>query len=134
MAVVRKITVSAGRTFNHPFESYSNLKPFVTVEADLQEGEDFKEVTKELQAQAEQLVEDHKQNMLKSLRDLHTIGEKQRRIASLESSIQRNQVELKEERIELAKFGLPDYSKDLSTDLDDTLSEDGDEDESELGF
>lgn len=84
---VREITVSAGRTFNHPFESYSNLKPMVTVKADLADGEDFEEAIKALQAKAESLVEDHKRHMLKSIEELHELECRRREAASLERKI-----------------------------------------------
>lgn len=91
---VKEITVSAGRTFNHPFESYSNLKPHVTVRAEIADGEDWAEAIKILQAKAEGLVEDHKQSMLKSLEELQDLTEKQARIANLSQVIARAQQEL----------------------------------------
>lgn len=112
MAIVKKIVVSAGRTFNHPYESYSNLRPQVTVEAQLEEGEDFREATKSLQAQAEQLVEDHKRFMLDSLHELHTLGENQRRAASIEATIRRSQKELDELRKEFPGLQLPPKSSE----------------------
>jgi 2-oxo-4-hydroxy-4-carboxy--5-ureidoimidazoline (OHCU) decarboxylase len=99
MATVKEITVSAGRTFNHPYESYSNLKPFVSVTATLDDGEDFVAVTKQLQAQAEELVEDHKTNMLNSLRELQDLSEKNaeaRRLSATIESAQRKLNRLRE--------------------------------------
>jgi cell division protein ZapA (FtsZ GTPase activity inhibitor) len=91
---VSEITVSAGRTFNHPFESYSNLRPEVTIRATLAEGEDFEAVTKQLQAKAERLVEDHKSALLTSLNLLYEYDQAQRRITDLERSINHAQAEL----------------------------------------
>lgn len=82
-----KITVSAGRTFNHPYESYSNLRPNVTIEAALDPGEDVDAAIKSLQAKAEGLVEDHKQAMLRSIEELRDLTERQREIARLEDQL-----------------------------------------------
>jgi hypothetical protein len=94
VAQVTKITVSAGRVFNHPFESYSNLQPHVTVEATPGLAEDWEEVTKQLQATAEKLVEDHKQHMLKSLAELERMQRRQAEAASLEKTIRKCQSDL----------------------------------------
>jgi hypothetical protein len=64
---VTEITVTSGRTFNHPHESYSNLRPSVTLKASLDDSDDPDAATKALQAKAERLVEDHKTLLLDSL-------------------------------------------------------------------
>lgn len=88
---VTEIVVAAGRTFNHPHENYSNLRPSITVKATLDEGDDFEQVIKDLQAKAEQLVEDHKRHMLSSLEEIHDLSERQQEMASLARSISRAQ-------------------------------------------
>lgn len=93
-ACVTEIIVSAGRTFNHPYESYANFKPQVTLKAALPEGEDVVEATKELQRKAEELVEDHKTNMLKSLRELQEMTEAQQHMARLSEQLQHAQKQL----------------------------------------
>jgi len=55
---VTEVIVSAGRTFNHPYESYSNLRPMVTVKARLGPDEDPTKAINQLQALAEKTVED----------------------------------------------------------------------------
>lgn len=80
---VKEIEVSAGRTFNHPYESYSNLKPSVTMKATLDDDDDPVKCTQQLQAKAEELVEDHKRIMLK-----------QQEVHRLESQIKSAQSEL----------------------------------------
>ena len=102
MPKVTEIIVSAGRTFNHPHESYSNLRPQVTMKAEVLPGEDPCEVAKALQAQAEGLVEDHKQSMLNSIEELYELSETQARIAGLRSTIERAQQQLND-----ARKGLP---------------------------
>jgi hypothetical protein len=104
---IAEVTVGAGRTFNHPFEQYSNLRPSVTFRAVLQEGDDAAAVAKELQAKAEQLVEDHKQFMLSSLRTLHYLSEAQRRLVSLESQIKAAQSEVEALRKDNPQLALP---------------------------
>ena len=84
---VTEIVVTAGRTFNHPHEQYSNMKPSVVLKASLEDGEDHTAAIKTLQAQAEGLVEDHKQNMLRSLEDLYQLGERQEEIRGLQRQL-----------------------------------------------
>jgi len=91
---IQTIQVSAGRTFNHPHESYSNLRPSVTLIATVDDGEDAVAAAKALQAQAEQLVEDHKQGLLKSLEDLFDLTERQREMVQLKSQLETAQARL----------------------------------------
>ena len=95
---IKNIKVMAGRTFNHPHESYSNFKPGLTIEADLEEGEDAAKAIKELQAKAESLVEDHKNNMLQSIEEIREIRELDREAQSLEETLKRGQERLVEIR------------------------------------
>ncbi len=97
---ITEITVSAGRTFNHPYEQYSNLKPYVTMKAVLSEGEDAAAATKELQKKCEELVEDHKRNMLQSLEELRELSQRQQEMASLSAQLGRAQARLEEIRKE----------------------------------
>lgn len=98
MARITEITVSAGRTFNDPFESYANFKPGVTLRASIDEGEDATVVVKELQAKAEGLMEDHKRNLLKSLRELKELSDARQEMVDAEQSIKRTQARLDEMR------------------------------------
>jgi len=91
---VVEVTVSAGRTFNHPYESYSNLRPNVTLKAVLEGDEDYAAAVQTLQAKAEALVEDHKQHILRSLHELERLGRYQQEVQSLEHSIRQSQERL----------------------------------------
>ena len=91
---ITQITVTAGRTFNHPHEDYSNLKPQITLHAVLEEKDDAQEAAKALQRQAEQLVEDQKQNMLLALEDAYQMGEAKQRMIGLSRQLQAAQKEL----------------------------------------
>jgi hypothetical protein len=84
---VTEITVTAGRTFNHPHESYSNLRPSVTMKATLDDGEHTDSAIKALQAKAEQLVEDHKANLLSSLEEVYEQNEIDGQIDDLERQL-----------------------------------------------
>jgi len=95
---ITEINVSAGRTFNHPHETYSNLRPSVNLKATIEDGDDPIAVAKDLQSQAEQLVEDHKQNMLKSLEELYDLTERQREMTGLQEQLKRAQNRLDEIR------------------------------------
>ena len=97
---ITEIIVGAGRTFNHPYEQFSNLRPQVTIKAVLDEGDDPEQIIKDLQAKAESMVEDHKNNMLQSLRELHTLSLRQREMAGLERQLREAQARLDEIRKE----------------------------------
>lgn len=97
---IQTITVIAGRTFNHPHEQYSNLRPEVALTATLDPADDPAAATKELQAKAEGLVEDHKQGMLKSIEELYQLSQHQAEVRGLESQLKRAQDRLKEIRQE----------------------------------
>lgn len=94
------ITVTAGRTFNHPYEQYSNLRPEVAMTAMLEDGEDPVAAAKELQAKAEGLVEDHKNGLLKSIEDLHNLTERQAELRGLQKELERTQKRLADIRSE----------------------------------
>lgn len=104
---VVSITVSAGRTFNHPYEQYSNLRPNVTITANLAAGEDPEKAVRELQAMAEKSVEDHKQGLLQSLEDLHDLTERQREMTTLAEQLTRAQRRLDEIRKQHPNMTLP---------------------------
>lgn len=95
---ITEITVSASRTFNHPYEEYSNLKPGVVLKASIDEFEDYEAAVKALQAKAEGMIEDHKQSLLKSIHDLAQVTEMQREMRSLESQMRSAQERLEEIR------------------------------------
>jgi hypothetical protein len=95
---IKTIQVTAGRTFNHPHEQYSNLRPSVTMVADLADGEDAKEATKQLQQVAEGMVEDHKQNLLKSLEELYQMTERTAELQGLQRQLKGAQTRIDEIR------------------------------------
>jgi hypothetical protein len=65
------IEASAGRTFNHPYEMYSNFRQSVTLRAVIQEGDNHTEAAKELQKQAEALADERKTATLAYLKGEH---------------------------------------------------------------
>jgi predicted nuclease with TOPRIM domain len=100
---VTEITVHAGRTFNHPYEQYSNLRPSATLKATLAEGEDADEALRQLQVKAETLVEDHKRNLLESIEEIEQMKRAEREIADLGLAVARQQ-----DRIEALRKQWPD--------------------------
>lgn len=96
---IDEIKVSAGRTFNHPYEQYSNLRCDVHLNAKLEDGDDPIEATKKLQAQAEQICEGHKVTLIKNLHDLERISRQTEEISQLERRIQEAQEKLKGLRV-----------------------------------
>lgn len=105
---VTQITVNAGRTFNNPYESYSNLRPEVTLTATIDDGEDAIAAAKTLQAQAEGLVEQHKTKLLMDLDKLHTYQTRTRDMARLESQIKTAQDHLSELKAEHERGDTPE--------------------------
>lgn len=97
---IKTITIQAGRCFNHPYEQYSNLRPEITLHADLADGDDPIACAKELQQQAETLVEDHKRTMLRSIEELHRLTERQAEMRRLGDEMKRVQTRLDEIREE----------------------------------
>ena len=97
---ITTITVNAGRTFNHPHEDYSKLRPSVSMTATLDEGDDLAKATQQLQARAEQLVEDHKRSLLQSIEDLYQLSTRQAEVSGLQKELERTQRRLDEIRSE----------------------------------
>ena len=91
---IRKIIAHAGRTFNHPHEDYSNLRPGITLEAELGDGEDAVACAKALQHQAEQLAEDQKRNLLAAMEDEYQVGQAKTRMIGLARQLKSAQDEL----------------------------------------
>lgn len=108
MPKITEITVSAGRVVPHPFQQYANLRPMITLKAELEDGEDFRVVAKDLQATAEGMIEDHSRYMVRSLEELEDLTRRQARVASLEASIRRAQADLDELRKEVPALAGPD--------------------------
>jgi len=104
---ITSVTVHAGRCFNHPYESYSNLRPEITMTAELGEGEDPVAASKALQQQAETLVEDHKRAMLESIHQLQQMTERQVEMRRLGDEMARVQKRLDAIREENPGIPLP---------------------------
>lgn len=97
---VTEISVTAGRTFSHPHESYSNLRPSVTMKASLEDGEDVRHATQLLQAKCERLVEDHKTMLLDSLDQIFNTDQIDKQIVDLERQLTNAQARLEQLRTE----------------------------------
>lgn len=82
-----QITVSAGRVI-----------PSVSLVATVEDGEDPVVVTRKLQAQAEQLVEDHKDHPIGSIHQLEEMATRDREIRQLEQMITNSQTRLEQLR------------------------------------
>jgi len=68
---VTQVSVMAARTFNNPYEAYSNFRPSVTMTAELTEGQKPEEVLYALQQSAERIVENHKHRILNELEGMY---------------------------------------------------------------
>jgi len=100
---ITQITVSAGRTFNDPFENYSNYKPYLTLTATLADDDQRKECIEMLQAKAEKLMDNHKRKMLSDLRALQAASQIRQEVSDLEAKIDRFQ-----ERLDAIKRNSPE--------------------------
>jgi hypothetical protein len=105
---IQTIKVTAGRTFNHPHEQYSNLRPEVVMTATLDEGEDSTVAVRDLQQRAEGLVEDHKRSLLHSIEELYQLTERQAEMRGLQSELKRASNRLAEIRKEHPQLQLGD--------------------------
>lgn len=84
---VTQITVNAGRTLQHPCETYANIRPEVALTATLEPGEDPIEATRKLQRQAEQLVEEHSMVLKAWLMERNVARREVEEIGSLTQSL-----------------------------------------------
>lgn len=66
--------------------------------ATLDDGDDPIKATRELQAKAEQIVEDHKRGLLESIEELHRLTERQAEMRGLQKELERAQKRLEEIR------------------------------------
>lgn len=68
---VTQVSVMAARTFNHPYEQYSNFRPSVTMVAEVTKGQKAEEIVYALQQAAEKMAENHKQRILGELEQMY---------------------------------------------------------------
>jgi hypothetical protein len=61
---ITELTVGVGAVFNHPHESYSKLRPSVSVRAELGPGDDVLEAAAALRALADDRLAEHKAALL----------------------------------------------------------------------
>ena len=115
---ITEITVSAARTINHPVESYANLKPMVSLKAVLDESEDYGQAVKDLQAKAEELVEDHATQLKTHIRDMYYLDQKQKQLISLEAELHKTQDRITEIRKEIPLMSLPSADAESEEDVD----------------
>jgi hypothetical protein len=73
-----QITVHAGRTFNHPYESFSNLRNGITLVVSI-DGEDEQESVRRAQIQVNMWADQDKKRMLGLLKDQYEEEEEMRR-------------------------------------------------------
>ena len=107
---ITQVTVSAGRVIPHPMQDFANLRPSVQLVATVEDGEDAGVVIRKLQAQAEQMVEDHKDHLISSIHDLEEMATRDREIAQLERLISGSQERLTQLR-EQPSTSLPNEAR-----------------------
>lgn len=105
---ITEITVHASRTLPHPVEDYANIRPSVTLKAEIN-GDDPLEATKELQRKAEMLVEEHSLLLTSSLKERDVLEREANEIRQLESSMHRQTQRLEELKEQHEVASTPDW-------------------------
>lgn len=113
---IREITVHASRTLPHPTEEYANIRPGVTLRAELYSDDDSIECTKELQRRAEMLVEEHAVLLRSALEQRDVLEREAKEIRSLNSSISRQTQRLEELKERHEQAAMPSWLKDASNE------------------
>lgn len=103
---ITNIDVSAGRTFNHPYESYSNFRFDLSLRAELGPDDDPGEVLRVLQAQAESAAEQHKRTLLKDVEHLHEAQRLDEELRSMEQRLRTAQQAFREAKIRRGEIQL----------------------------
>jgi hypothetical protein len=111
---ITQITVSAGRTFNDPYENYSNYKPHLTLTATLAPEDDAYDRLRLLQNYAEHLMDDHKRKMLSDLRALQAASQIRQEVSDLEAKIDRFQERLDEIKRNAPELPFAEESEDIT--------------------
>jgi hypothetical protein len=93
---IRTVKVTAGRVLPHPLESYANIRPEITLDADLEEGEDPDQAARALQGKAESLLEQHAEDLKKFLQDQEIRRQRAQELKSLRERIDRDKERLVE--------------------------------------
>jgi hypothetical protein len=112
---ITEITVHASRTLPHPIENYANIRPSVTLKADLFEGDDSVECVKNLQRKAEMLVEEHSVMLRSAIEERDILEREAQEIRSLNDAIHRQTQRLGELKEKHESNSMPSW---LSLDKD----------------
>ena len=70
---ITHVTISAGRTFNHPYERYANFRFDITLKGEVQNEINVGPEIDELRQAAENIAEMHKRQILDECNNLQTI-------------------------------------------------------------
>ena len=101
---ITKIVVTAGRSLDNPFEEDEKLRPRVKLEAELHENDNPKASIAELQAEAEQLVDQHKNMLLDELKKKNEIRQEQLYLKRLERNVKYDRESLRENEARLEEL------------------------------
>lgn len=114
----KSIKVSAGRTVPHPIESYSNLRIGLVLAAEITEDEDVDAATRQLQAKAEGLVDDHAETLTKTISERYHTRRKMEELASLERDVATAQARLEYARQNAHVSSVPQIPAEIMEDKD----------------
>lgn len=125
MPTITTITVHAGRVIPHPYQSYSNLRPELSITAEIKPGEDAQAAIRSLQAMAEQRVEDHARTLIRSLEECEQLRRESQEMANLERSMREAQTRIDEARERMERLrGTSVPALATATDRTDTTPDD----------
>lgn len=92
---IKNIKVTAGRTFPHPLENFSNIKFELSISAEIEESENFEKALDILRVEAETLAEAHKRELIEDHKKLEALKEQRRDVERLQENIDQNQEAIK---------------------------------------
>ena len=95
---ITRITVHAGRTFNHPYERYANFRFDLSLEADLTPEADTGLQLMTLQRLAEGFADEHKVAILNECTRIRTIDNLRERVRDLQRPLEEWMSETPEQR------------------------------------
>lgn len=97
---ITRITVHAGRTFNHPYERYANFRFDLSLEADLTPEDDPGLQLVTLQRLAEGFADEHKVAILNECDRIRTLDDLRENVHRLEQPLEEWMRETPEQRAE----------------------------------
>ncbi len=110
---IKKVEVTASRTFNHPYERFANFRHSITLEGEIEEGIPIQQQIDGLREEAEAQAESHKRQILADLdliRERESLASQIRRLENLSAT--RDQT-----AAEAASEAVPDWQRNNAAQM-----------------